>query len=126
VSKGTVATMAHHETDPEVERLWTEFHGLVNMSSDELRSWLLADAADEKGFPDRPDMGVSPDGRATLEVLGKRKVDLTEDDVKAMRHTVDSISTLLAARRAVGGPADERWRHDLMDLGHDPFMDDEG
>ncbi|HEY6593824.1 MAG TPA: DUF3140 domain-containing protein [Asanoa sp.] len=118
--------MAHHETDPEVERLWAEFHSLVNMSSDELRSWLLADAADEEGFLDRPDLGMSPEGRATLEVLGKRKVDLTEDDVKAMRHTVDSIGTLLAARRAVGGPADEQWRHDLMDLGHDPFMDDEG
>jgi hypothetical protein len=117
--------MAHRETDPEVARLWDEFHGLVNMSSDELRSWLLADAADEVGFPDRPDMGLSPEGRATLEVLSKRKVDLTEDDVDAMRHTVDSISTLLSARAAVGGAADEQWRHDLMDLGHDPFRDEE-
>jgi hypothetical protein len=115
--------MAHREIDAEVERLWDEFHGLVNMSSDELRSWLLADAADEEGFPDTPDLGLSPEGQATLGVLGKRKADLTDDDLKAMRRTVDEISELLSARDAVGGIADEQWRHDLMDLGHDPFKD---
>jgi hypothetical protein len=116
--------MNDHRADPEVDRLWDEFHSLVTMSSEELRRWLLADAAGEEAFPARPDLGLSPEGNQVLQVLGKRKLDLTDHDIGVMRRTVDQILDLLAARAAVGGPADERWRHDLMDLGHDPFKDE--
>jgi hypothetical protein len=118
--------MAHREADAAVEELWDEFHGLVNMSSEELHRWLLADAAGENGaIPDGPD-ALSPEGRAVAEVLAKRKVDLTDDDLDAMRTTVEGIRRLLGARDAVGGAEDEQWRHDLMDLGHDPFKDERG
>ena len=112
-----------HRTDPGVDRLWDEFHHLVTMSPEELRRWLLADAAGEEAFPSRPDLGISPEGNEILQVLAKRRLDLTEADVALMRRTVDRILDLLSVRAAVGGSGDERWRHDLMDLGHDPFKD---
>jgi hypothetical protein len=112
-----------HRIDPGVDRLWDEFHLLVTMSPDELRRWLLADAAGEEAFPGRDDQGVSPEGNQVLRVLAKRKLDLTGDDLAVMRRTVDRILDLLSVRAPVGGSGDERWRHDLMDLGHDPFKD---
>ncbi len=42
----------------EVELAWEDFHRLVNMTSDELRTWLLTDASGEVAFPSRgPDPG---------------------------------------------------------------------
>jgi hypothetical protein len=115
--------MNDHRVDPEVDRVWDEFHSLVTMSSDELNRWLLADAAGEDAFPGRPDRAVAPAGHRVLQVLAKRKYELSSEDVAVMRRTVDQILDLLSVRSAVGGPSDERWRHDLMDLGHDPFKD---
>lgn len=115
--------MNDHRVDPEVDRVWDEFHGLVTMSSDELRRWLLADAAGEEGFPGRPDVALAPAGHRVLRVLTKRKYELSPEDVAVMRRTVDQILDLLSIRGTPGGPGDERWRHDLMDLGHDPYKD---
>lgn len=39
----------------DVEFLWDEFHQTVNMTSTELRAWLLTDASGEDAFPADPD-----------------------------------------------------------------------
>jgi hypothetical protein len=100
--------------------LWEDFHALVNMSSEQLRQWLLTDASREAAFPADPDLGVAPDGRAVLAVLGKRKMDLTDADREMMRTAVEAIRYLLG-HRPPGGAADDTWRHTLMTLGHDPL-----
>jgi hypothetical protein len=92
-----------HRTDPAVDRLWDEFHQLVTMSREELRRRV-------------------PEGDPVLGVLGKRKLDITPEDLAVMRRTVDRILDLLSVRAAAGGAAD-RWRRDLMNLGHDPHRD---
>lgn len=106
--------------DTELEELWTEFHGFVNMSGHELRTWLLTEASDEEGFhlaPDAADRGL---GRRVLDVLDKRKADLTADDVEVMEKTVGRTRRLLA-ERPPNAENDTTWRHALMDLGHDPL-----
>lgn len=108
--------------EPEVEQLWEEFHRCVNVSSEQLRSWLLTEASGEEAFRADPDLGVPEPGRQILAVLGKRKVDLTPADVEVMRRTVAEIRELVAAR-PVAGAADEGWRHALLDLGHDPLAE---
>jgi len=35
----------------ETDQLWDEFHVLANMTSEELRYWLLTDASGENGLP---------------------------------------------------------------------------
>ncbi|MDF5752897.1 DUF3140 domain-containing protein [Spongiactinospora sp. TRM90649] len=106
--------------DPELERLWRDFHGIVNMTSEELRAWLLTDAAGEEAFEPGPDLGIEGLGRGVLHVLGKRKVDLTGNDLVVMRRTIDHVADLLA-----GAPpdavSDDTWRHALMSVGHDPL-----
>ncbi|MUL40468.1 DUF3140 domain-containing protein [Streptomonospora sp. PA3] len=113
--------MVRERLDPETAELWREFHGTVNMSSEELRRWLLTDASGPDRFPADPSMDVSPLGRRVVEILDKRQVDLTRDDLETMRHVVERAGRLLAV------PTEERaekWRHELMTLGHDPLRPD--
>ncbi|MFC4119087.1 DUF3140 domain-containing protein [Nonomuraea zeae] len=94
--------------------LWDEFHRVVNMNSEELRAFLLADASDEEGFPPDPDLGIDELGRAVLHILGKRKGDLTKVDVEVMRQVMDLVETM-------GDRTDDESRHELMSVGHDPL-----
>ncbi len=101
--------------------LWQEFHDVVNMTSRELREWLATDASGpgSDAFPDQSGSDLS---RAVLEVLGKRRTDLTPADAEAMRRAVDEITELRgAAEEPTAG--DTGWRHRLMSLGHDPLKD---
>jgi hypothetical protein len=109
--------MAHHvEVEPE---LWAEFHRVVNMSSRELREWLRTEGAHEETeeFADQAGPRL---GHRVLEILGKRRGDLTDRDVHAMRKVVDRVE---AERRDDLEPTagQGKWRHKLMSLGHDPL-----
>ncbi|MFF3668355.1 DUF3140 domain-containing protein [Microtetraspora malaysiensis] len=107
-------------SDPEVDLLWEEFHEVVNMTSAELRSWLLTSASDEDAFPADPDLGIQELGRGVLHVLRKRKVDLTDEDVEVMRRVVDFVRERVTTAPA-GAVRDDRWRRALMSVGHDPL-----
>lgn len=108
--------------EPEVEQLWREFHSCVNMTSAQLREWLLTQGSGQEAFTQDPDLDLPEPGRAVLAVLGKRKVDLTHADLETMRNVVDQIQALLAARPD-GGASDDSWRHALLDRGHDPLVE---
>ncbi|MEV4077074.1 DUF3140 domain-containing protein [Nonomuraea fuscirosea] len=98
----------------DTDMLWDEFHRVVNMSSEELRVHLLADASDEEGFPPDPDLGIDELGRAVLHVLRKRKGDLTKVDLDVMRQVVELVETM-------GDRTDDGSRRELMSVGHDPL-----
>jgi hypothetical protein len=104
--------------EPEVDQLWQDFHGRVNVTSAQLRTWLLTQGSGEDAFAADPDLDLPQPGRQIMAVLGKRKVDLTGPDIEVMRRTVEEIDGLLAARPPAGS-ADEQWRRALLDLGHD-------
>jgi hypothetical protein len=99
--------------------LWDEFHRVVNMTSRELRDWLMTQDA-EPGTEALPDQAGSPTGQRVLAVLGKRKVDLDAEDERVMRKVVDRVH---AERREDLEPTAGQapWRHKLMSLGHDPL-----
>jgi hypothetical protein len=116
--------MVNRPVDVDVDRLWDEFHAMVNMTSEQLRAFLMAEAAGPDGaVPDEPDLGIPEPGAAILAVLAKRKVDLTSADLELIRSVIDQVNLLLAARPAVG-LTDDQWRGDLMSLGHDPLRDE--
>lgn len=106
--------------DPEVELLWEPFHRSVNMTSKELRTWLLTEASGEESFPAGPDLELPELGGRIVALLRKRKVDLTDDDLKTMRQVVDQVEARLA-ERPEGGESNDTWRRSLMDVGHDPL-----
>lgn len=104
----------------ETELLWEEFHQIVNMTSDELRTWLLTDASGEDALPADPDLKLPELGTRVIEVLRKRKVDLTGADTETMRQVVDFVEDRLDDRPA-GAEQDDHWRRELMTVGHDPL-----
>jgi hypothetical protein len=108
--------------EPEVEQLWQDFHSRVNVTSEQLRSWLLTQGSGEEAFGPDPDLDLPQPGRQILAVKRKRKVDLTPDDIDVMQFAVDEIQDLLDTRPEVG-PSDEGWRRALLDLGHDPLIE---
>ena len=99
--------------------LWEDFHRVVNMTSRELDEWLRTRAADEDA-EELPDQAGTETGRKVLHILGKRRTDLTEDDVRVMQRVVDRV---LAERRDDLEPTagEAHWRHRLMTIGHDPL-----
>jgi uncharacterized protein DUF3140 len=101
------------------DELWDEFHRVVNMTSRELRDWLSVRDADETVEP-LPDQAGSETGRQVLAILGKRRTDLTDDDVAVMDKVVRRIH---AERRDDLEPTAGQapWRHRLMTIGHDPL-----
>lgn len=108
--------MAESAVDDE---LWQEFHRVVNMTSRELREWLMTRDASETS-EELPDQAGTPTGQHVLAILGKRRTDLTSDDARIMQKVVDSV---LAERRDDLEPTagQAHWRHRLMSLGHDPL-----
>lgn len=90
------------------------------MSSQELRTWLLAEAGGETAFAADPDLRLPGLGRRVVRVLGRRRADLTGDDTATMRQVVGFVSARLADPPARGAE-DERWRRALMTVGHDPL-----
>ena len=118
--------MSNKRADPDTDRLWQEFHELVNVTSAQLQAWLMTASADERGALDdasRP-VGDEP-GRQVAAILAKRKVDLTDHDIRVMADVVERIRDLLD-RRPPDGESDDDWRHTLLSLGHDPLREPAG
>ena len=104
----------------DVEVAWDSFHQVINMTSEELRAWLLSGAPDDAAPPSEPGLGLPDLGRQVVELLRKRKVELTQRDADVMEQVVDFVLTQEAE-----GPddmeSDEEWRRSLMTVGHDPM-----
>jgi Protein of unknown function (DUF3140) len=114
--------MTKRRTSPDLDQLWEDFHASVNMSSHELRTWLLTQASNQGALPADPDPGLPAPGRDIVDVLGKRKVDVTDADLAVMSTVVERVAAL-RDNPPPAGAADTAWRHRLMDLGHDPLRE---
>ena len=104
----------------DVELAWENFHEAVNMTSEELRNWLLTESSGEDTFAADPDLGMPEIGRRVVEILRKRKVDLTREDADVMRRVSDYVASRESNRPAEGIRHDQ-WRRSLMTVGHDPL-----
>ena len=101
------------------DELWDDFHRVVNMTSRELRDWLMVQSADEETETE-PDHAGTPLGQQVLAILGKRRADVTPDDVRVMEKVVDRVMSQRGVDlEPTAGQA--AWRHKLMSLGHDPL-----
>ncbi|MBO3737154.1 DUF3140 domain-containing protein [Actinoplanes flavus] len=106
-------------TDTEV---YAAFRDAVNMTAGELRTWLETEdskAAGQRSSPGAESVGHHS-GRKIVGILGKKKTELTEADEQHMRKVVGYVHRH-TAQRPDGDVADSRWRHSLMNWGHDPL-----
>jgi hypothetical protein len=101
-----------------------EFGDAVNMTAGELRKWLSTDESREAG--QKPSAGAESvghdSGRKIVQILGKKKADLTEADERHIRKVVGYVHRH-TAQRPDGDVRDTRWRWSLMNWGHDPLKE---
>ncbi len=102
--------------------VWEDFHRLVNMSAPELREWLEETSEAVETYSDDPDVDIRSLGERSLEILEKRRDDLTDADIETMAEVTDEISELIE-NRPEDLTAREVWQDTLMTLGHDPIGD---
>jgi sodium/hydrogen antiporter len=106
--------------DEEKESTYRAFHESVNMSPRALESWLATDESKAAGW--KHDGGESvghASGRHIVDIKRTRKDELTDDQYAHMRKVVGYVHRHLA-QPPEGDPTDTRWRHSLMNWGHDP------
>ena len=101
------------------DELWQEFHDVVNMTSRELADWLRTESSGEMTSEDAalPELEV---GEQVVAILGKRRTDLTPDDVDTMQQVVDQVRTIRGDEPEPEAYDDEV-RRMLMSFGHDPL-----
>jgi hypothetical protein len=106
-----------------VDDIWDDWQQAVNMTAAELEKWL--DTDESKSVGDKKGGGESVghhSGRRIIEILGKKKADLTGSDAEWMRKVVGYVH-----RHRAQGPASDvehsRWRYSLMNWGNDPLKD---
>jgi hypothetical protein len=103
----------------EMDALWEDFHRAVNMTSQELAAWLRVRDADESTEP-LPEHAGTPTGQHVLEILQKRRTDLTEDDIRVMYDVVDTVAEQADVENEPEAEETRR-RQRLMTIGHDPL-----
>ena len=106
--------------DDDVEK---QFGEAVNMKASELEKWLGSDESKSvgaKGGEDRESTGHES-GRRIVEILGKHKADLDDEDEEQMKRTVSYVHRHLAQKPTKESIEDSKWRYSLMNWGHDPL-----
>ncbi|MGW3097505.1 DUF3140 domain-containing protein [Streptomyces sp. NPDC001102] len=109
--------------DDDKRETWDSFRELVNMTPSSLEKWLATDDSEAAGqHKDGGESTGHASGRAIVDILRKKKGDLTDADYAHMRKVNGYIHRHLA-QRPKGDVRDTRWRHSLMNWGHDPLAD---
>ena len=106
------------KSDDEVR---SEFDEAVTMTAKQLEDFLQTDESKSVGQDsgDGESKGHES-GRRIVEILRKKKDDVTDDDVDHMRKVVSYVHRH-AAQRPKGDVEDTDWRYSLMNWGHDPL-----
>ena len=108
------------------DRIAKEFHEAVNMTPAALEKWLATEDSKAVGWKGEDGHGSGESvghksGARIVEILRTKKAELTDDDYAHMRTVTGYVHRHLAQ----GGPKDDaehsRWRHSLMNWGHDPL-----
>ncbi|HSC48639.1 MAG TPA: DUF3140 domain-containing protein [Gaiellaceae bacterium] len=107
----------------ELQRVTLWFQETVNLEAEELEAWLETEESRSVGW--RPDgRGESvghASGRRIVRILRKPEHELTDGDYQHMVRVVGFVHRHLAQRPA-GDVRHTRWRHSLLDWGHDPLL----
>ena len=107
------------EDKQDNEKAYKEFKDLVNMTASELEKWLQTEESKNTGLDSGDGEAIGhKSGKAIVDILRKKKADLTEDDYHQMHRTISYISRHKAQKPA-GDKEDTRWNYSLKNWGYD-------
>ncbi len=101
------------------EKAYKEFKDLVNMKASELEKWLTTEESKGTGLDSGDGEAIGhKSGKAIVDILRKKKADLTEEDYHQMHRTISYISRH-KAQKPKGDNEDTRWNYSLKNWGYD-------
>ncbi|QNP45022.1 DUF3140 domain-containing protein [Sphingomonas sediminicola] len=106
------------------DKVRKDFDEAVNMTASELKKWLDTKESRAVGWRAKGGKGTGESvghasGRRIVDILGKKKVELSDDDYAHMRKVVGYVRRHRAQEPA--NIATSRWRYSLMNWGNDPL-----
>ena len=117
--------MAHDDDHAQVAK---DFDLAVNMTPAELERWLKTDDSKSVGWaggenktePGGQESVGHKSGAHIIAIKHKKKAELTDDDYAHMKKVVGYVHRHMAQKPG-GDVEHSRWRHSLMNWGHDPL-----
>ncbi|MBF9236920.1 DUF3140 domain-containing protein [Hymenobacter sp. BT683] len=112
-------------TAPKPDDIHAAFKKDVNMTASELEKWLKTDESKSVGQDSGDGTSIGHhSGERIIDILHKKKADLTPDD-EAHMHKVHSYVSRHSAQEPqhTADVETSRWRYSLMNWGHDPLKD---
>ena len=108
-------------TSTDTQDIRKDFDEAVNMSPAELEKWLKTEDSKAVGQKDGGSESTGhSSGRHIVRILRAKKSELSDDDYAHMRKVSGYVHRHLK-QRPKGDVEDTRWRHSLMNWGHDPL-----
>src|SRR4029453_17710777 len=106
------------------DKVRKDFDEAVNMTASVLKKWLSTKESHAVGFKGKDGNGKGESvghasGRRICAILGKKKAELTDDDLAHMRKVVGYVRRHKAQEPA--NVVTSRWRYSLTTWGTDPL-----
>lgn len=96
-----------------------EFYKVVNMTPQELESWLDTDESKAVGQKDGESESIGhKSGKRIVQLLQKQ--DYVDDDLSHMQKVISYVHRHMAQKPS-GDVDHTRWRYSLKNWGHDPL-----
>jgi hypothetical protein len=103
------------------QQIVRDFKQVVNMSPQQLQSWLKTEDSQKVGQKNGGDESIGhKSGERIVELLDRD--DYSDDDLAHMRKVVSYVRRH-SAQRPKGEIENTRWRYSLMNWGHDPIKE---
>lgn len=105
----------------DVKPVIDEFQQVINMTAEELESWLDTDESKEVGQKEGDEESIGhKSGKRIIQLLQKKQDEYTDDDLSHMKKVVSYVHRHLAQHPS-GDIEDTRWRYSLKNWGHEPL-----
>ena len=105
----------------DVKSVIDEFQQVINMTAEELESWLDTDESKEVGQKQGEEESIGhKSGKRIIQLLQKKQDEYTDDDLSHMKKVVSYVHRHLAQRPS-GDIEDTPWRYSLKNWGHEPL-----
>ncbi len=118
-------------SDEQRREIREAYREVVNMTPAALKKWLASDESRSVGMTPQGEKVTAPGaggsvghhmGERIIEIAGTKQSALTDDDYRDMRKVTGYVHRHIKQRPA-GDVEDTRWRHSLMNWGHEPLKD---
>ena len=114
--------MKEKDSNKEVQEhqdIYDEFKKLVNMTASQLEKWLQTDESKHTGQDSGDGEAIGhKSGKDIVDILHKKKADLTQDDYHQMQRVISYISRH-KAQKPHGDLSETRWNYSLKNWGYD-------